>query len=248
MSGISVVESVVNETGLELDREFMLVDENGTFISQRQFSNMSLFKTSIENDVILVSCEGEHIEIPLKNDETVLEKVKVWSSNMKAYHIGDEFDNWFSKRLGYTLKLVRLSSEHKRYKRLFVPPFKTHVSFADGYPYLFLGTASVDALNQRLTDKLSYDRFRPNVLLESELAHEEDNLKSFKLGSAQFKNIKPCARCQIINIDQSSGTPSKEPLRALSDYRKQGNKVLFGTNVICLTPGRIAIGDEIIVI
>src|SRR5690606_34216827 len=133
-----------------------------------------------------------------------------------------------------------------RKKKLMIDPFVSDVSFADGYPYLFLGTASMDHLNVQLDIPLGIDRFRPNIFIETNVPHEEDHFTSFAIGSARFQHIKPCVRCIMTTINQSTTEKGKEPLRTLAKYRGVDNGVIFGTNVICSAVGKISVGDKII--
>ena len=245
MKGISRASALADVEGFQFDRRMMLVDHEGNFISQRQFSKLSMITTSIEDEGIGLRYGDLTSFIPFETAENKLINTKVWSSKLKAQIVGDEWNLWFSDVLQQEVYLVKMNSDHKRYKRLFVKPFKTYVSFADGYPFLTLGTASMVELNKRLSDPVRIDRFRANIVLNTESAHEEDDWSEFQLGDAHFKNIKPCARCEVVTIDQQSGIRSAEPLKTLAKYRRQSNKVFFGSNVICLKPGIVQVGDQL---
>jgi uncharacterized protein YcbX len=132
-----------------------------------------------------------------------------------------------------------------RIKAFKIPPFKTKVSLADGYPYLILGEKSMNELNERMEEKLNIDRFRPNIIVSTDVAHEEDAWNNFKLGDAELKIIKPCARCIIPTIDQKSAEQGKEPLKTLATYRKKDNQIFFGANAIVTVQGKISVGNEI---
>ena len=64
LGGISLNEIIVEEKGLQHDRRWMLVDENGGFMSQREFPQMAKFKISLINNGLLVSKDGNSMEIP----------------------------------------------------------------------------------------------------------------------------------------------------------------------------------------
>lgn len=119
------------------------------------------------------------------------------------------------------------------------------VSFADGYPLLLTGTASLDNLNSKLDTPIEIDRFRTNIHLKTIVPFEEENWQRIKISDVVFRVAKKCARCHVINIDQHSGKALKEPLRTLSTYRKEGNKVNFGMNLIPETHGIIHEGDSV---
>ena len=109
-----------------------------------------------------------------------------------------------------------------------------------------MGTKSLDFLNEKLADKITVLRFRPNIVVSSQNAHEEDDFDTFTIGEVQFKNVKPCGRCIMVNNDPQKGIIKKEPLKTLSTYRKVDNSVLFGTNIVSLNSGIISVGDAVV--
>ena len=239
LSGIELNSCKVLTEGLENDRRLMLVDSNGKFISQREHSILSLFKCSIKDAILKVEFKDSDLDISLMENLNYLTPVSVWNSKLKASQYQSHINEWFSDHLNQKCNLVKLDSNHRRFKRLFVPPFSTYVSFADGYPILLLSEASMALLNSKLEKQLLIDRFRANIIINNCEAHEEDEYGRYRIGDVEFKNIKPCARCIVTTIDQQTAERSPEPLKTLSSYRKKGNKIFFGVNSICLKEGII---------
>jgi uncharacterized protein YcbX len=124
-------------------------------------------------------------------------------------------------------------------------PEPLNVSFADGYPLLIIGQASLDGLNARLTEPLPMNRFRPNLVFTGGEPHEEDNWSDFRVGTISFRGVKPCGRCVMTTIDQQTAEKGGEPLKTLATYRKNGHKILFGQNLVALSTGKIRVGDRI---
>lgn len=245
LGGICIESAKAFTEGFEHDRRWMLVNENGKFMSQRENAIMALFKTKLSHSGVEVNYHNSTIEIPFeKNNEDVL-KVSVWESKLKAPEVDKEISQWFSEHLKMNVRLVTMSDISSRYKRLFKAPFKTYVSFADGYPYLILGQKSLETLNEKLESPVDIDRFRANIIVSTHEAHEEDKWNEFDVGSTKMSVIKPCARCAVVTIDQSSAQKGKEPLKTLSTYRQKRNKIYFGANAILLKQGEIAVGDTI---
>jgi len=245
LGSIALSEMEALTEGFKYDRRWMLVDESGEFLTQRKHKRMAQFNCEISDGFITVSYGNEQINIPLDHHLPDPMKVQVWSSKLKANEVSRQFSEWFSKHLGQRCTLVKMTDDSKRYKRLFTSPFKTHVSLADGYPYLVLGTASMKLLNDKCPETIPLDRFRANIILDTDEPHEEDAYSEFSLGTAKFKVIKPCARCQVITIDQQTGEMGKEPTKTLASYRNKKSKILFGANTILLEEGRVSIGDVI---
>ena len=124
------------------------------------------------------------------------------------------------------------------------------VSFADGYPYLLIGQASLDHLNQRLEQPINILRFRPNIVVTGIVPHDEDAWFQFRIGDVSFHGVKPCARCVLTTIDPKTGQKGKEPLRTLSTYRQWNHKILFGQNVLpdLATAGVLRVGQSVMVV
>ena len=123
-----------------------------------------------------------------------------------------------------------------------------YTSFSDGYPILIIGQESLNFLNNKLAQKISINRFRPNIVFTGGGAFDEDNFKNFKIQNTLFEGVKPCGRCNIITIDQLTAETSAEPLKTLSSFRTINNKVLFGKNAVVKEfGGEIKIGNTIFI-
>ena len=152
---------------------------------------------------------------------------------------------WFSEALGFECKLVKIVNQGDRKHNSTKLNTTLNVSLADGYPYLLIGSESLDQLNEKLKEKITMQRFRPNIVISTVVAHEEDFFDTFQIGNLKFKNAKPCGRCVMVNNNPQTASVSKEPLKTLSTYRTSNNNVYFGTNILCLNEGKIAVGDTL---
>ncbi|MBK7379290.1 MAG: MOSC domain-containing protein [Ignavibacteriales bacterium] len=248
LGGISLSTSIVEERGLKHDRRWMLIDENDSFLTQRQYPQMALVNVKIEGEFLTVSLknnESEKISLPLLSSSKKTLKVKIWDDTCTAELVSPEADNWFSEILNIKCRLVQMPESTKRLVDRQYSPEEKSVSFADGYPFLIIGQASLDNLNKKLPQPLAANRFRPNFVFTGGEPFEEDNWKQFKIGEVVFSALKPCARCVITTIDQETAARGIEPLVTLASYRKKENKVLFGMNLICHSTGTINLEDEI---
>ena len=103
----------------------------------------------------------------------------------------------------------------------------------------------MQALNDRMAHPVPMERFRPNVVVAGSRAFEEDYWERIRIGSVVFQVVKPCTRCVITTTDQDTATREKEPLRTLSTFRKHGNNVFFGENLVPESRGTIRVGDPV---
>ncbi len=253
LGGISMNQSKVTQRGLENDRRWMLVDEEGLFITQRKHPELVLFQTQIEGDFLKIvhkRVESDVLKISLSADDAKTKRkfpVTVWEDVVEAQEVSAEANIWFSERLGFEVKLVHMPDESlRKVDPEFAVTTDDITSFSDGFPFLIIGQASLDDLNSRLENAVNIKRFRPNFVFTGGQAYEEESWQAFSIGNLNFFGVKPCGRCIITTVNPEIGVfEGKEPLRTLSHYRKVGNKVLFGQNVIAKNQGVLRCGDLI---
>ncbi len=249
MGGIALNSANITDRGLEHDRRFMLIDETNCFLTQRQFPEMALLHTAIENDRLLVFHKDfteEKLILPLvpgKIPETLL--VRIWDDDCEAQPVSKEADNWFSERLKFSCRLVYMPESAKRKVEGKYALNNDITSFADGYPVMIIGQPSLDHLNSRLSEMLPMNRFRPNIVFTGGTPFEEDTLEHFRINKIDFYGVKLSARCVITTTNQETAVTGKEPLKTLAGYRMKNNKVYFGQNVLVKGKGEISIGGQI---
>ncbi|WP_026956550.1 MOSC domain-containing protein [Algoriphagus vanfongensis] len=248
LGGIRLNESQVEEKGLRYDRRWMLVDQNGTFVSQRKYPQLALLHVHLQQDgleVVNTQKADMRIIIPYKMKGVGGISVSVWDDQFDALHLSTELDDWFSDFLDFDVRLVKMPETTQRKVDPNYAVNEESVSFADGMPYLLISQASLDDLNAKLDEKIPMNRFRPNLVFAGMEPFQEDEVGRFSIGKVDFQGIKLCARCVMTTVDQETGAKGKEPLKTLATYRQRGNKILFGQNVVALTLGKIKVGDEV---
>lgn len=255
LKGIALDRAALSDRGLAHDRRWMLVDDEGRFITQREDPKLCFF--DVQEDV-----GGFRItaRLPLNHNRSILipweltmgssMHVTIWSDECAAMIASDEVNTFFSDALGRSCKLVYMPPTTKRIVDARYAPEESLSAFGDGYPVLLIGTASLEDLNKRLalsgSHTIDWDRFRPNIVVQTQQPFEEDSWKGFKVGEHFAAGVKLCSRCVFTTIDQVTGEKSKEPLRTLASYRSMGGKVMFGQNVIFRSAaGELCVGDAI---
>lgn len=251
LGGIALQEAIVTERGLENDRRWLLVDNEGNFLTQRQYPQLAIFQPEIDDDFLTIKY--------LKNSEKVLQVkmnaqtsekkifVRVWDDSIEAQEVSEEANTWFSELLEMPVKLVVMPEESRReVDKKYALTGEEITSFADAYPFLVIGQSSLNDLNTRLEKPVLMNRFRPNLVFTGGEAYEEEQWFEVQIGKATFWGVKPCARCILTTIDQKTGEKTgKEPLYTLSTYRKAGKRILFGQNLLVSVLDKIQVGDEI---
>lgn len=250
LGGVAVTEAQVELRGFQYDRRWMLVDAEGTLITQRQYPRMALIVVSLQPGGLEVRAPGmPPLQIPGDPANPTPVIVRVWRSVCEALLVGEHIDAWFSQYLQIACRLVYMPDTTQRAVN---PAYAVHndiVSFADGYPFMLLGQASLDDLNQRLEQPLPLNRFRPNLVVSGVPPYAEDAWKTIRIGATVFHVVKQCDRCVLTTVDQSTGTfAGPEPLKTLADFRLHDGKVMFGQLLLSDTLGTVHIGDAVTVI
>ena len=252
MGGVQITSGEVTDRGLKFDRRWMLVDHKFSFITQREFPQMALLKLQIGESYLRVSnhySNTQDILIPFESLEKETLQVTIWNAVCTALGAGRLIDEWFSEVLKIKCRLVYMPDETMRPVDTTsgYAPKEKFTSFADAYPFLLLGEASLNDLNTRLKTPVLITRFRPNIIFAGGQPYQEDAIAAFKINGINFTGLENCGRCSIISINQENAAITKEPLKILSAYRKTNNNVYFGRNLVHSGLGKISVGDEIVI-
>jgi uncharacterized protein YcbX len=242
--GIAAASVTVATTGLVIDgvgdREWMVTDRAGRFVTQRGLPRLALIETAVADGALTLSVPHAAPLILDRADGT-LRDVVVWRSEVRGIDMGHKAADWLSAWLAADVRLVRFDRSDKREcNPEFAGDSGAHTFFADGYPVLVIGEASLDDLNHRLAANgqaaLPMNRFRPNVVLQGLPPYAEDHLDTIVVGDVVLRCVKPCVRCQVTTTDQDSAQVGPEPLRTLGEYRmsERMGGVTFGMNAIVI--------------
>lgn len=254
--GLRLPRAQALSTGLQNDRLLMVVQaDSGQMISQRTHPRMALIAPHIEGSVLHVRFAGMPDAAFDMQAAHASKTVTVWRSTLPALDMGDAAAHWFTAALGIDARLVRFDPAQQRLTRLTAEgqPAAAH-HFADGYPYLVVSQASVDALNERLLDAGSLairaDRFRANIVLGSVEPHSEDYAASLHHSSgAALHIVSPCVRCTVPTIHQQTAVPSPDhqPTLAMAQYRYNAAEdgLVFGMNATLSGAAMLAEGDSL---
>lgn len=262
--GISVANIAMNRMGVVNDRRWMLVNDQGQFLTQRQCRSMALIRAALcdkqGNEALDIACEAAMLKFsaPAMTDLRVLIptakpiNVQIWNDACQALDAGQTAADWFSCYLKTPVRLVYMPDTTYR---LVDPAFakdKQSVNFADGFPLMMIGQGSLDDLNTRLNTPVTMQRFRPNIVIAGASPFAEDKWRALKIhtenAKLEFKRVKPCSRCVIPGINLDTGEYQAEVLQVLSAYRKKQGKIYFGQNLLGPDTGTIRVGDKVEVI
>ena len=254
-AGVSLPQALLTDTGLDLDRAWMVVDGAGEFVTQREMPRLALVQTQLKTHELILRAPGMlalHIQIDAVEGPL---SVRVWDDLVPAYDMGNTAAQWFTDFLSQgaaganpasvgPCRLARFDPQHRRLSSLkWTGGLEAPNQFSDGFPLLVLSQASLEGLNQRLLaageQAVAMARFRPNIVLSGLQAHDEDRLAWLRLstpeGQVRLKMVKPCPRCPIPNIDPLTALSHPAVGDTLQAYRQDarvGGAVSFGMNAI----------------
>jgi uncharacterized protein YcbX len=252
-AGIRHERAELVERGLRYDRQWMVVNAANKFVTQREHPQMALVQTALTDDELILSApDVPPLHVPLAEYDGEKRDVVVWKDSCQAIDEGETAAGWFKQLLHIEARLVRMPESFERLTSTKYTDLPGMLSFADGYPLLFISEGSLDDLNTRLVSggkaPLLMNRFRPNVVVTGCDSYAEDTWRHIQIQGIPFDILKPCARCAITTVDQSLGViPDKqEPLATLAAYRRgKDGGAMFGQNVLHRGCGMLQIGDSI---
>ncbi|NWI20820.1 MOCOS sulfurase, partial [Crypturellus soui] len=267
-SAFEVAEWPVGNQGLLYDRNWMVVNQNGVCMTQKQEPRLCLINPSIDlkQNIMIIQAEGmDPISVSLEENpgkEAVICESKVCSHRVKTYDCGERIADWLSTFLGRSCRLIRQSSDIKNNKyqkntKGLAPATSISLSLVNEAQYLLINVASIshlkDHISARLEEPLEMQelipRFRANLVISAPESFEEEEWAEISIGSLRFQVVGPCSRCQIICIDQQSGERNKEFLQSLSAAR--GRKTNFGIYLmnqpLCSSfPNILSVGSQVL--
>ncbi|XP_071064744.1 molybdenum cofactor sulfurase isoform X2 [Dasypus novemcinctus] len=257
--------------GLLYDRCWMVVNQNGICLSQKQEPRLCLIQPFIDlqQRIMVIKAPGmESIEVPLEDnsEQAQICQSKVCADRVNTYDCGEKISSWLSEFFGRQCHLIKQSSDFQRNAK------KKHgkdqssgstaiLSLVNEAQYLLINRSSVLQLQQQLStsnengkeelfpmrDLIS--RFRANIITNGTRPFEEENWDEISIGSLHFQVLGPCHRCQMICIDQQTGQRNQDVFQKLSESRER--KVNFGvylmhTALDLSSPRFLCVGSQVL--
>ena len=235
LGGTEISEIKVRNTGFEYDRKWMLVDENRDFVTQRKYPKLCLITAKTNHQSLTLSADNQSISNDISEINTEVE-VDIWGEKVIANLCNTQLSEFISDFIGAKLSLVKIKENARTFEH---NNLAKNIHFVDAKPILIVNSQSVDFLSKSLSSVINPLQFRPNILTDLGESFSEDNLSCLTIDNIQFDVIKKCSRCIVININPENAISSKEPLKLLSTFRKEGNKVNFGVYAYPISEGII---------
>ena len=243
-AGEALRETMLDALGVQGDRRWMLVDaESGRFLTQRLLTQMTQLQARwLGATHLQLSAPGmADLQVAVPDEHAPLRGVTIWCDSLPVPDAGDQAAHWLSQLLGRACRLVQVSEARARQVDTAYAEVGDKVAFADGFPLLLIGQASLDDLSARVGRPLPMLRFRPNLVVSGSEPYAEDSWKRIRIGDLEFRVAKGCSRCIMTTLDPQTGERSadREPLATLKTYREREGEVYFGQNLIACGEGQL---------
>jgi uncharacterized protein YcbX len=244
---VARARAAIGKRGLDGDREFMLVDPQGDFVTQRAHPHLARVLVRPTESGWEASFDNKTLSLPRAHACVTGHPlpVRVWGERVTARTVSPKADDWFSGVVGTSVRLAAFDPGESRP----VDPKRAgpddQIFFADGFPILVCTDASLNELMGRVGRPVEMLRFRPNVVLAAEVPFAEDLWESVAGDGVELGLVKPCSRCVMVDVDPTRGVRDPGVLAALSEFRRDGAKVLFGQNAVVRRTGSLSVGDVV---
>lgn len=258
----------ISATGFLYDRHWLVLNEHGGCLTQKQEPKMCQITPEIclsQRELTLRAPRMAPITVPLDStlgeggaDTTTICRARVCMDKIAAIDCGAAVGAWLSSFLGQPCRLVRQNRSELRTCVLdtkAAPELKeaSRLSFSNESQFLVTSSSSMREVNMHTvpgSDVIPVDRFRGNIVAGGGRAFEEDGWGLVAIGSQLFRVVGACRRCQMICVDQNTGQRTSEPLLSLAKFRRLQGQTFFGQYLVHLPnestlPFRISSSDII---
>lgn len=259
LGGQAIDSARVEPWGLEGDRRWGLVDPSGEKVTARDLHALvRLHAEQVDDETIRIH----------DGDESILVDIPLGLPPIPVSHARQGFappadqdvSEWISERVGRPLRLVwQEEPTQRRMSGAHGGLVGDTLSLADAGPLLLTSEASLAQLQEWVDARAAEDdpgagaasplsmvRFRPNVVIDGGEPFAEDGWGTLRIGEVRFRTAEVCDRCVMTTIDPETIVAGKEPIRTLARHRTWDGKTWFGTRLVPLDEGRIALGDEVV--
>ena len=230
--GVERTQAPLDAFGLAGDRRWVLIDDAGQFVSQRQCAAMGALQAEYHSHGLSVSWYEQSLRaVP---QPTRPQTVSIWGDTVIGQGVLPAVDQQISAWLGQSVRLVYCPDTAQRVVDPRYAGDGHLTAFSDGFPILVISQASLDALSLAWGSPVDARRFRPNVVIGGDCApFAEDQWRQIRMGNVVLDLVKPCTRCVIPSLDPNTQQPTDGFSRFLANQRRLADgKVYLGQNAI----------------
>lgn len=247
--GILINKTEVLKTGFKSDRLFGIINTDNVLLTAREKPRLLHLEVSFLDSVLLITVPGKDpCSVDLNKVATKSIQVSLFKDVIAAKLIARVANEYLSDFLKEQVRLISIDSNSlRKVKEKYSAAPNDEITFSDVAPIHLVNEASVTDLNYKLAQPILSTRFRPNMVISGVKAFEEETWKFIKIGECEFEVITATKRCSLITIDpvRLQRHPKQEPLRTLSENKKESINVNFGVYLVPRKLGEISVNDTL---
>lgn len=240
--GVSISQTTLLPSGLQHDREMMIIDTKGQFVTQRSDAVLATIVVDLVTEGIRISHDQNTLIINPRFDKPL--NTTVWRRQVPAYDQGDAASDFLSNLIGRRVRLVATRPSDTL-------TAERGILFQDGQAIHLLTEASLRHAQQHLPDiDVDARRFRPNIVIadNGELSpFAEDHWQTILTPGCALAVEKLCERCNIPTINPDTLTVNTVVSDYFNRYRLIGGRPMFGICGRGAKLGQLRVGDSITV-
>lgn len=263
-----VRQAALHRSGLEGDREWVVVDGDGVMVTAREAR--SLLRVVADTPATDPEVAGALRLRGPGMPELTLDTpppgaghlpVRVFSSDLRGVPVGPEADAWLRRALARDdVRLLWCDDPSRRRLNPSWARPTDHSAFPDSAPLSVVSTASLDRLQDWLRATaaelgeptpapMPVTRFRPNLVVDGlGAAFDEDGWRRVRIGDVDLRAPKRLDRCVITTVDPETLEAGPEPIRTLARHRREAGKTWFGMRLVPDGEGVLSVGDPVTVV
>jgi uncharacterized protein YcbX len=222
-AGGSLDQAHLDHRGIPGDREFVVVDKDGKFLTQRSAPMLARIRATVASDengnglLLSAPClpslrwHSWQQQVPIKR-----QKVSIFMDSCVGRDCGDEVANWLSRFLGMPVRLIWRDPVARRETPREHAELRAPLAFQDGYPLLIASEASLAEFNERAglagthLEK-TMRHFRPNIVVSGCPPFDEDFFCELQVRTpglsrpVLIRGVKRCSRCTVPDVNPDTG-------------------------------------------
>lgn len=239
-----VEQAVVLPQGLNFDREFMITETDGKFITARKEAVLYQISALPIREGVVIEFNGEQC-VARYADFIEAQSCEVWGTVFPSKVAADCVNQWLSEIFQRPVQLRWLGEQSSR---LLDNSAEHPMSFGDSNPVLLCSEKSLQQLQAWSPVAVNMGQFRANIVIDGDVAFEEEAWREIKIGTVEFSFARHCTRCIMITRDLNTYLLDEkaEPFRTLKQqHTNENGKPIFGVHLVPKNSGIIRLGDSI---
>ena len=249
--GNALKRGLITQYGLDNDRTVAIIDADNKIVTGRDYPKLLHIESSIDKSHLKLAISSDTYSFPLPSTQDEFIEIKLFRTTVSGILFNKDASNLVSKLLEGNFRLVHLGTYFRPLSPKRGGKDGEFTAYADSAPVHLINLRTLDYLNSKLSNSVSIQNFRPNIIIAGFEAFEEDTWDIIEINECKFRVQEKTQRCVFTTIDPETLDKDEElePLATIAKTRSaKGLRPSFGINLVPITEGFIELGDSLKVI